>query len=279
MNRFLAYSLPLTLAATSIVACGSKNDSSASGTDAIVGDASVASEASGQSQHFTNDVLNAIQPTSKTADAAGGDVAAPTVKLWPASCVTREKDANACDANSCLVHITFNDCTGPFGLVHIDGGEDVTITTSGGGLDAKWTSVNLTWNGHPITHTADAKITLNADGTRNVGWTGHWDRDREDGTHVTHDGSYTIVVDPAAHTRTVNGTESTVHETRSITGTVKNLVEKWDAAFVEDCPSGEIDYASSGGKTASIVFDGSATAVVTGPNGGVYHVPLVCPAQ
>jgi hypothetical protein len=101
-------------------ACGSdKEDDSQLASD---GTESVA--AAQQSTHLTHGVFAGLGAAAMTDPKAAADDGAASPYVWPAGCVTKAKDAS----NPALVHVTFASCTGPFGLVKITGGVDVTFS-------------------------------------------------------------------------------------------------------------------------------------------------------
>ena len=91
------------------------------------------------------------------------------------------------------------------------------------------------------------------------------------GLPVTHTSDLVWTVDEA-QCRTVNGTTNGTVGERGLTVTYDELSRcgGWT------CPSGSIDLVSARGLTASIDFDGSSTAIVTGPRGREWDVPLFC---
>lgn len=236
----------------------------------LAADGNESSAAAAQSTHIGNLVFASV--TKADPATAATDVASAP-KLWPAGCVTRVKDA----ANPLLVHITFNECTGPFGLVHLNGGEDVTFSkTPAGVLHADFQSVALTANGKPITHTASADITVMGN-DRQVDWNGHWQRVNDRGDEVQHDSQLTILVDVFAGCRTANGTATTTVATREVDTTVKDYkVCRNPTTDVDGCPFGVVTHTHKAtGKTVTIDFDGSAKATVNAV-GDTFQVPLVC---
>src|SRR5262249_23728877 len=106
--------------------------------------------------------------TSTNPQTAASQVAMPTA-LWPPSCVSRAKDAT----NPAVVHVTYNDCTGPFGLVHLNGSETVTFSpnTDGSLHAAMQDDGNLTLNGKPVKHSVAADIAIDGN-LRHIKWQG-----------------------------------------------------------------------------------------------------------
>src|SRR5262249_4264218 len=103
-----------------VTGCGgsSSSDDLQTATD---GTAAVAGSA--QSSSLADPLCENVSASDPAT--AAGQVAAATA-LWPSGCVTRTKDLT--NPMMPVVHLTFNDCTGPFGMVHIDGDEDIVFT-------------------------------------------------------------------------------------------------------------------------------------------------------
>jgi hypothetical protein len=240
----------------------------------LAADGTEAMTASSQSTHLGNIVFQSVSVADP--QMAAQQLAGQTA-LWPAGCVTRAKDP----ANPLVVHVTFSDCTGPFGLVHLNGEELVTLSPGeGGALHVVMSSVNLTANGKPINHSATADVTFAGD-MRNVAWQGSWDRTNDKGVTVQHTSDLTIAVDTAAGCSTANGTAQTSVGARGVDTTITGYKLCRDATTGEvGCPTGTVTHTGKvSGKTVTISFDGSDMAEVTGPAGATFEVPLVCSAS
>jgi hypothetical protein len=252
------------------VACGMGADPAES---QVASDGTQGMMASTQSQSLASVVLEHVSVTNPTMAAA--ELAAPTL-LWPVGCVTRTRDASDAD----VVHVTFTDCTGPFGLVHINGEEVVTFSTAGNGhLLARIVGMNLTSNGQPITqHPATADITFPTATTRNVVWQGTFSRVNDAGDTVTHQSDVQITVDLTAACRTSSGTAITNVGSRTVVTAVTDYEVCRDTSTgLEGCPSGMVVHTGRpSGKTVTVRFDASSNAQVTGPRGNTFEVPLVC---
>lgn len=274
-----ACSALLVLGTGLLAGCGSSSTPAAGNGDGAVDtatqqlavDGADETVSSGQSTHFGDIVFAAV--TSPEPAQASGELAGSPTKLWPPSCLTRVKDKT----NPNVVHLTFKDCTGPFGLVHLNGEEIVTFDKTGTDtLTASFASQNLTANGHPITHSATADITFSA-AERDVAWEGAWTRVNAKGDTVAHTSKLTINVDATTHCRVESGTAKTTVVDREIDTTIENLRLCPNAAGDKGCPSGKVTHTGKkSGKTVTVEFDGSAQASVTGPGGKTFDVPLVC---
>jgi hypothetical protein len=228
--------------------------------------------ASTQSQSLASLVLDHVNVPN--AAMAAAELSAPTL-LWPTGCVTRARDATI--ANGVL--ITFTDCTGPFGLEHINGQETVAFSMGANGhLLAKIDGVGLAANGQGITHNATADVTFPSTGTRNVVWNGSFSRTNDAGETVAHNFDVQITVDLKAACHTSSGTAITTVADRTV---ISDLIDygvcRDTTTGLEGCPSGTVVHTGRpSGKTVTVRFDGSATAQVTGPRGNTFEVPLVC---
>jgi hypothetical protein len=243
----------------------------------LASDGEAATAADTQSQSVAAVVLDPVSvadPAAATAQIASAAPAAAAAALWPAGCVTRAKDPT----NPLLVHVTFDDCTGPFGLVHIDGGADALLSHgASGALHAAITGVDLTANGKPIVFAASADVTFPTATTRSVIWQGSWSRTNEQGDSVVHSSDLTIGVDESTGCRTANGTAETTVARRGVDTTITGYTVCHDPAGQEGCPSGAVEHVREpDGLTIHVDFDGSDEAAVTGPKGRDFDLPLVC---
>jgi hypothetical protein len=242
-----------------------------SDTAALVTDAEDERLSRGQAMHIGTIVFAAIAHADP--DQAGDDLADKPTALWPAGCVTRTKDAT----NPRVVHLHFDHCTGPFGLVKLTGDEVVTFDKAADGqLSATFASENLVANGKPVTHSAVAEITI-AGGERTVAWQGAWTRVNGKGITVSHTSDLTIKVDAATRCRVENGTAVTMVGEREVDTKLADVKLCPNADGAEGCPSGTITHtAKKSGKTVTIEFDGSDQATITGPKGNSFTADLVC---
>jgi hypothetical protein len=239
----------------------------------VASDGDEGTAASAQSTNMGSVVFQNVSVADPTQAAA--ELAMPS-QLWPSGCVTKAQSAT----NPSVVTVTFTDCTGPFGLVHLDGEETVTLSAGpSGALQASLEGVNLTANGKPITQSATALITFPTSTTRSVAWTGSWQRTDDAGEVVNHTTSLTIAADLTTGCRTATGTAKTMVAAREVDTTITNLQICVDSVGIEACPSGSVDFDGvTSGKTLEVKFNGSADAAVTGPRGDTFEVPLVCVA-
>jgi hypothetical protein len=201
---------------------------------------------------------------SITVDAAVARISANlTARHQPAGCVAITPAAGAIKA-------IYHDCTGPRGLVHISGELDLAIALSTAGtLTVHGTSNDLKVNGASLE--VDATGTYSTSGashslTVTTSGTGTGPR----GMTVDHEGSYTLTWDSASQCRTLDGSWSTELGLRTRSNTVEL------SRCAGGCPTGSIDHASLGGKTLTVTFDGTATAIWSVSTGASGTVNLDC---
>ena len=272
-RRVLSYlaSLSFVVVATG---CSAKTSSSSGdvATATEEADSVDANASSAQTSQFSEIFVQSIQ-SSQPEQAA---IQVQGSGLWPVHCSTRTADPT----NPRVVHIHFDGCTGPFGLVSLSG--DMTAvysTNASGGLHVEVTSSDLTANGKPVSHSGSGDVTMN--GTeRDIAWTGAWTRVNAKGETVAHTTQLAIAVDTVKHCRDVNGTAVTNVADREVDSTIKDYRFCKDAAGEDECPSGTVTHTHvKSGRTITVSFDGSTEATFTGPRGGTLEVGLVCPAE
>ena len=251
---------------SALVACSAKSTTSSSDEN---GDATEVSASSAQGSRFEEMIAAPI--TSQDPNVAAASLAA--AQWWPAGCATRSKDPT----NPAVAHIHLSDCSGPFGLVHHTGDIIVTFSKNAdGSLHAQAASSNMTVNGRPVTYSRDADITVNG-AERTVKANGAWTRENRKGETVSHTANTTTEIDTTARCRTTNGTAVTKVDEREIDSTIKDYKVCRKADGSEGCPSGVVTHTHKlSGNVVTVTFNGTATAELTGPKGGMVSVPLVC---
>jgi hypothetical protein len=134
----------------------------------------------------------AFSVTKSDPALAADEALAPTTKMFSGGCATRTKDPT----NPKVVHIHFTDCTGPFGLRHLNGDETAVFSANADGTlhVALSDDGNLTVNGRSVQHSGAGDITISG-ATRNVAWKGAWTRENDKGLTVSHTTDKTILVD------------------------------------------------------------------------------------
>lgn len=167
------------------------------------------------------------------------------------------------------VVITYTDCTGPRGLVHVTGELDVAISVSGTTITAHGTSSDMQINRANIV--IDANATYAVAGTTKtltVATNGSGTGPR--GNEIEHEGNYTITWDSASQCRTIAGDWHTDLGVRERSNTVN--LSRCDGG----CPTGSVTHHFLGGASVTITFDGTATAAWSASNGRSGTVALGC---
>jgi hypothetical protein len=175
------------------------------------------------------------------------------------------------------VHVTFDDCTGPFGLVHLNGEIVVTLSAGpGGALRADLAGNGLTANDQALTYAASADITVDG-AIRDVDWHGEWTVTTPKGRAVEHTSDLTIVVDTAAGCVTSDGTASTTVGSRGVDTTFEAYEVCRDESGEVGCPTGAVTHTGKkSGNSVAVEFDGSDEGHVITATGQTFDVPLVC---
>ncbi|HVY44795.1 MAG TPA: hypothetical protein VHB21_02905 [Minicystis sp.] len=247
---------------------GGGGGGTAAASEALASDGAEVSAASAQAMHLDSVVFSSVSsadPAKATEQASASDA------VWPPGCVSREKIAPN------QVEVTFADCTGPFGLVHLDGDEIATFSAgaSPGVLHVDVASSNLSANGKSIDHHASADLTFPSATEIDVAWKGGWSHVTSDGRDVEHASDLSIVVDLASSCVTANGSGDTTVDGRGVSSDIQDY-QVCGGASGDACPTGAIDLkADESGAELTIQFDGSSDAEVTAGSRD-FSVPLVC---
>ena len=204
-----------------------------------------------------------LAPTSAQVAAA---IAANIAVRFPSGCATAV-------ATGATVAITYTNCTGPRGLVHVTGEMDLAITVAlTGTIAVHGTSTGLSVNG--ATLDVDADATYGVTGTTHtlaVQTTGSGVGPR--GNTVDHDGNYTITWDTGSQCGSIAGHWST----EIGAATRSNDVDLMRCAG--SCPAGTVTHKFLGGSSLTLTFDGSAVATWSASTGASGSVNLSCTAQ
>jgi hypothetical protein len=199
-----------------------------------------------------------------TADAAAmASGAGATARFFPVGCVTTM-------AQGATVSYRFSGCTGPYGLVNVNGTLQATFSarTANG-----WTVAltgDLSLNRSRVRPNAEARVRYEganriAEVTVMGGGTG------PRGVSYENSGSYTSSWDGACF-----GLDGSII-TAANGGRLTTSVSAYRRCRNE-CPQagGSLSFTSSAGDTLRMVYRGGATAEVTGPRGATRTVALFC---
>lgn len=206
--------------------------------------------------------------TALTGDQVAVRVAANVALRWqPSGCAT-------VDQQGATVTVTYNDCTGPRGLVHVTGTLTVVLSVSAtGGISAHATATGFQVN--RATLDIDADATYAVSGTSHsltVTSTGEGTGPR--GNAIDHQGDYTITWDTASQCGSIDGMWSTDITTPVATAERSNDVDLSRCAG--GCPTGTMTHHFLGGASITVTFDGTATAAWTASTGRSGTVQLLC---
>jgi hypothetical protein len=172
--------------------------------------------------------------------------------------------------NAALVAITFNDCTGPRGLVHVTGELDLDISlTTAGQISVHATSSNLQVNRADLV--IDATATYAVSGTAHtltVETMGSGTGPR--GNAVDHDGNYTITWDTGSQCRSIDGHWQTDLGSRERSNDVSLQ------RCAGGCPTGTVTHHFLAGASLTVTFDGTDVAHWTTSAGVTGTTQLSC---
>ena len=205
--------------------------------------------------------------TALTGDEVAIRIAANIGLRWPSTCRTIETNGNA-------ITVTYNDCTGPRGLLHVSGQLVLTVHVRlDGTILVHGTSGNLTVN--------DAHLVVDVDAVYTTSRTSHTLAVTTSGSAVgprgnelDHAGDYTIAWDSASQCGWLSGswaTEATIDGRTASRSTTVDL-----RRCVGSCPVGTIDRTYRNGTTLTVTFDGTATAQWQTSTGRSGTTTLVC---
>lgn len=246
--------------------------------DEIVEDNDEATETDSALESGIDDPLSGSTPLDPGTPASGptnADVMAkvktnPGLFFRPAGCITTTIAGNV------ATHV-FNDCTGPYGLVHFNGTVVSTFERAASSLTITHEAQGFQINGATVS--GKRVVVYSVSGsviTKHR--TGNWSGTTAKGKAIAHEADFTSTYDAAAKCVTRDGSATTSIGGRelsiSITGYrrcgIGNL----------GCPeSGEIVLArTKAGETTKVTVDfiGNGQVRITGPNGGQVTRRMVC---
>ena len=270
--------LAITALTPLAVACAAHNNASADETAASGDDAA-------QTEANTETLASTFVGTDSSgslaaASFAHGDLVANDFhadnfgsNLYPSGCVTETQD---------LVHekntYVFNDCTGPYGLVHLTGTVTVTYSSTGpNNLTLNYSSQNFQINKATITSwTATAVVT--ASGTsRDMTWNASLSGTTAGGRTFSRTNQKDVKWDTTSSCVSVSGTSD-----GTITGlSLKTTVTSYSRCKAA-CPEANSDVDilnETSNENVDIHFNGgpSATVTVSGTKAnGQITIPLAC---
>ena len=214
--------------------------------------------------------LNLKTAASVTNAASAVTSASTNMGVWfkPAGCIKAIP-------SGALVTYEFKGCTGPLGLVGINGKLEATFSMISGGVQVSVKSVGLKIGNTSVTQTGGATITF-AGTTRTLKWSGAYKgKTARGGLDLTHSASYTLEYDTATGCIKIpDGGGNTIIGTRQVTTTTKDY-ERCGNAW--KCPkAGTITAtAKTSGLSITVNYKGSGNASLTGPGGKTYDYKML----
>lgn len=259
---FLATSL------TSLLATACLHQAGDASTDSAIAavDSSDSAEAEGNVMMAMvdgSDVAAAIAPA--TPEQIAVRIAANIAVRWnPSGCVTVAKPAAG------QLAVTFADCTGPRGLLHVSGTLNLTVTAATtGAITVHGTATDFHVNRAVLTIDSTAAYAPTATGrTLTVTTTGTGTGPR--GNTVDHEGTYTLTWNNASMCHSVQGHWSTDFGARERS----NDVDLTRCAG--GCPTGTVTHHFLAGASLTVTFDGTNVARWSASTGASGTTTLGC---
>ncbi len=254
--------LLLCLTFVSLLGCGR----SAELDDAEDGDESVSvtSTESALTSTLTDDLGQPMSATGEAlAQAAESRIGS---RLQPQGCVVATRAGNT-------VTYVFTDCTGPYGLVTLNGTLVAVYTPhAGGGVQAVVTGTAFRANAAVFDLNATV-VATETSGVKRAQVTAQSEGTGPRGGAFTRDGAYTATYDPAAGCVTLDGAWQTKAGLRQASTVVAGYQR-----CKGSCPAagGTITHTTARGPAVTLTYDGSATASWATSGGRAGTLTLRC---
>ena len=202
-----------------------------------------------------------------TGAQAATNAAVSAKTFWqPSGCVTAS-------ASGATVTYTLNDCTGPFGLVHVTGTVVIEYSLALDGIHAHATANDLMVNGATLDIDAQAVFSIN-NGTKRLAVTTSGNGTGPFGNAITRSGNYVLTWNAATSCLGLDGSWATTIGAHQWSTQV-SAFSKCGA----QCPAAGGSISHHGGLsnvTITVDFDGSATADWSTSNGYSGTINLLC---
>jgi hypothetical protein len=244
-----------------LIGCG-PGDEASSAEDADES-AQIGSSESGLVSELSDEVA---QPAS----ASAGDVAAAAAMrvrshLQPQGCLTAT-------VNGPTVTYLFNDCTGPYGLVHLKGTVQGIYSHVGGVVQGVFTATGFQMNGAVVNINTTVKASI-ANGTKTAAVVAETNGTGPRGAALSRTGAYTVTFEATSECITLDGTWTTKVAARTAT-TAVTAYQRCKGS----CPAagGTIVHTTARGAVVTMTYDGSATATWATSTGKTGTVALKC---
>lgn len=255
--------LLIPLAVVMLAGCGAGSDELSNAEEADDSAATTSAESA-----LTSELSDEVaQPQSASPETLATDATMRVGShLQPAGCLTTT-------VSGATATYIFNDCTGPYGMVHVTGtvtavyswapGGAVNVVLSGSGIKVNGATIDLnaTAEAKQTGTVKSVEVVTNADGTG------------PRGNSISRDGVYTVTYDAGSSCITVAGTWTTRVGARSAS-TVVSGYQRCAGA----CPEagGSIVHTTARDNVISVSYDGSAEAAYSTSRGRSGLVPLRC---
>ncbi len=202
-----------------------------------------------------------------TSDQLAVAIAANITAKWTGGCaVVTSSGAN--------ITATYNNCSGPRGLVHVDGQLDMTVAVLlTGAISIHATATGFQVNSASLDIAADA--TYARSGTsRSLTVTTDGSGTGPRGNSIDHKGDYTLTWDPSTSCASIDGSWSTDFSNASGAASRSNDVNL--SKCTGACPTGSMTHHSIRGASLTLTFDGTAVATWSASGGASGRVALAC---
>ncbi len=230
-------------------------------------DSSNSVESEGNVMMAVSDGVDQAMAGPPTSAQVAAYIAANLPLRWsPSSCVSDSVNAN-------VVTVTFNDCTGPRGLLHVTGTLTLTVTVDAAGIHIAGSATNFEVN--------KATLDINTNALYSVSGAVHQLAVQTEGTgtgalgnQIDHQGNYTIDWDTSSQCGSIAGMWQTEITTSTGGATRSNDVNLMRCAG--GCPTGTIVHTGFAGVTLTVTFDGTPVATWSTSTGKSGTFNLAC---
>lgn len=263
LNLFVLFGSSLLVGACADGSSGDVSSDMSSAIGAI--ESSDSTEAEGRVMMSAIDGTDASGLTLVTAAEVALRIAANVELRWnPSGCATVTR-------NDGLVSITFDDCSGPRGLLHVSGTLDLEVSVSTtGAITVHGTSSGLQVNRAELV--IDATATYMVSGTTRslqVETMGSGTGPR--GNTIEHEGNYTISWDASSLCHSIEGHWQTAIGARERSNDVSLQ------RCAGGCPTGTLTHHFLTDASLTVTFDGTPVAQWSASTGASGTVQLDCP--
>lgn len=241
---------------------------------ALINDGNEASESGDTASSLVAAPIFAITKPAEiaTEDTATGVAALSRTVFLPSGCATA-------DRAGLVVTYTFADCSGPLGLVHVEG--KLIATFSAGAPGAVMVHVQsdaLRLNKIDVEETADAVISFSGS-TKLTHWTGLFKSTTPRGYPVSHTATYDVQSDPSTGCIQIDGSSATTITRDGGEHGLKTTVTGYVRCGARTaCPSsGTFVFSTLDDKVRlTVTFLPGGVVEITTPRGKVKDYPIRC---